>query len=186
MSNAKEVANLCKSGVKGYNEMNGRIYETSGAGPTLRANSGGHNEIKILEPHACAMRGRNPDNPSDRTRGCPTKQRIEIGGTVSNTLTTVQKDAMVIEPSFRVRKLTPKENWRLMGFDDADFYRAKYGREIPTELAARIDDRSLNKEEWKNLWRHMRREQMSNSQLYKQAGNSIVVNVLMAIFKEML
>jgi site-specific DNA-cytosine methylase len=32
----------------------------------------------------------------------------------------------------------------------------------------------------------MRREQMSNSQLYKQAGNSIVVNVLMAIFKEML
>lgn len=138
MSNAKEVANLCKSGVKGYNEMNGRIYETSGAGPTLRANSGGHNEIKILEPN------------------------------------------------FRVRKLTPKENWRLMGFDDADFYRAKYGREIPTELAIRIDDRSLNKEEWKTLWRHMRREQMSNSQLYKQAGNSIVVNVLMAIFKEML
>lgn len=138
MSNAKEVANLCKSGVKGYNEMNGRIYETSGAGPTLRANSGGHNEIKILEPN------------------------------------------------FRVRKLTPKENWRLMGFDDADFYRAKYGREIPTDLAIRIDDRSLNKEEWKNLWRHMRREQMSNSQLYKQAGNSIVVNVLMAIFKEML
>ena len=73
-----------------------------------------------------------------------------------------------------------------MGFDDADFYRAKYGREIPTELAIRIDDRSLNKEEWKTLWRHMRQEQMSNSQLYKQAGNSIVVNVLMAIFKEML
>lgn len=138
MSNAKEVANLCKSGIKGYNEMNGRIYETSGAGPTLRANSGGHNEIKILEPN------------------------------------------------FRVRKLTPKENWRLMGFTDADFYRAKYGREIPKDLAIRIDDRSLSKNEWKQLWRHMRREQMSNSQLYKQAGNSIVVNVLMAIFKEML
>ena len=138
MNNAKEVANLCKSGVKGYNEMNGRVYETSGACPTIRANSGGHNEIKILEP------------------------------------------------LLRVRKLTPKENWRLMGFDDADFYRAKYGREIPTELATRIDDRSLNKEEWKTLWRHMRREQMSNSQLYKQAGNSIVVNVLMAIFGEML
>ena len=138
MSNAKEVANLCKSGVKGYNEMNGRIYETSGAGPTLRANSGGHNEIKILEPN------------------------------------------------FRVRKLTPKENWRLMGFDDADFYRAKYGPEIPTDLAERIESRDLTRDEWKRLWRYMRHEQMSNRQLYKQAGNSIVVNVLMAIFKEML
>ena len=53
----------------------------------------------------------------------------------------------------RVRKLTPKECWRLMGFDDASF-----------ERASKVN---------------------SNSQLYKQAGNSIVVNVLMAIFKEM-
>lgn len=28
----------------------------------------------------CAMRGRNPNNPSDRRKGCPTEQRIEIGG----------------------------------------------------------------------------------------------------------
>lgn len=53
----------------------------------------------------------------------------------------------------RVRKLTPKECWRLMGFDDADF-----------ENAAKVN---------------------SNTQLYKQAGNSIVVDVLMAIFKEL-
>lgn len=55
--------------------------------------------------------------------------------------------------SLRIRKLTPKECWRLMGFYDADF-----------EKAATVN---------------------SNSQLYKQAGNSIVVNVLMAIFKEL-
>lgn len=54
----------------------------------------------------------------------------------------------------RIRKLTPKECWRLMGFADEDFDRAK----------------KVN----------------SDSQLYKEAGNSIVVNVLMAIFKEML
>lgn len=54
----------------------------------------------------------------------------------------------------RIRKLTPKECWRLMGFDDEDFNKA----------------RKVN----------------SDSQLYKQAGNSIVVNVLEAIFKEML
>lgn len=46
----------------------------------------------------------------------------------------------------RIRKLTPKECWRLMGFDDADFDKAE----------------KVN----------------SNTQLYKQAGNSIVVNVL--------
>lgn len=54
----------------------------------------------------------------------------------------------------RIRKLTPKECWRLMGFDDEDFEKAK----------------QVN----------------SDSQLYKQAGNSIVVNVLEEIFKEML
>lgn len=153
---SKEIANLCKSGVKGYNEMNGRIYDTDGVCPTIRANSGGHNEIKIaIEPVIGAIRGRNPDNPSDRTPGIPTQQRLEIGGDVSNTLTTVQKDNVVVERMpFRVRKLTPKECWRLMGFDDGSFERAE----------------KVN----------------SNSQLYKQAGNSIVVDVLMAIFKEIL
>lgn len=53
----------------------------------------------------------------------------------------------------RVRKLTPKECWRLMGFDDESFSRAE--------------------------------KKVSNSQLYKQAGNSIVVNVLMAIFEKL-
>jgi DNA (cytosine-5)-methyltransferase 1 len=54
----------------------------------------------------------------------------------------------------RIRKLTPRECWRLMGFDDEDF-----------EKAAKVN---------------------SNSQLYKQAGNSIIVNVLEAIFKQLL
>ena len=81
----------------------------------------------------------------------------------SNTLTTVQKDNLVIEPHFRVRKLTPKECWRLMDFTDEDFNKAK---------------EALNKTFYKGRDR-------SNSQMYKQAGNSIVVNVLMAIFKQM-
>lgn len=55
---------------------------------------------------------------------------------------------------YKIRKLTPKEYWRLMGFDDEDF-----------EKASRVN---------------------SNTQLYKQAGNSIVVNVLMTIFKELI
>jgi DNA (cytosine-5)-methyltransferase 1 len=55
---------------------------------------------------------------------------------------------------FRIRKLTPLECWRLMGFDDEDFRKAE----------------AVN----------------SNSQLYKQAGNSIVVNVLEGILRNLL
>ncbi|KAA4132171.1 hypothetical protein F3D29_26190, partial [Bacteroides ovatus] len=53
-----------------------------------------------------ASRGRNPENPSDRTVGSPTEQRLEINkkGT-SNTITTVQKDNYVVElHEYRIRK----------------------------------------------------------------------------------
>lgn len=53
----------------------------------------------IKEPTSCAMRGRNPGNPSDRTAGIPTEQRIEVGGDVANCITSVQKDSMVVEPN---------------------------------------------------------------------------------------
>lgn len=69
------------------------------------------------------------------------------------TITTLT-DKGVVMPDLRVRKLTPKECWRLMGFDDADFDKAKASG-------------------------------VSNSQLYKQAGNSIVVNVLEGILKNL-
>lgn len=59
-----------------------------------------------MEPLSCAMRGRNLDNPSDRVKGCVTGQRLEIGDDKANTITTVQKDSMVIEPQV----LTPKRN----------------------------------------------------------------------------
>ena len=57
-------------------------------------------------------------------------------------------------PPLRIRKLTPKECWRLMGFNDEEY-----------EKASKFN---------------------STTQLYKQAGNSIVVNVLMEIFKNLL
>ena len=63
-------------------------------------------------------------------------------------------DKPSVKHNLRIRKLTPKECWRLMGFDDADF-----------DKAAKVN---------------------SNSQLYKQAGNSIVVNVLEAILNNLL
>lgn len=74
---------------------------------------------------------------------CPT-----INGTTTQT-SFITKEC---QTPLRIRKLTPKECWRLMGFADEDF-----------ENACKLS---------------------SNSQLYKQAGNSIVVNVLEEIFKQ--
>lgn len=92
--------------------------------------------MKILDQRftAAAQRGRYDENGKVR-------QHIEVSDReYSNALTTVQKDALVSNGS-DVRKLTPKEYFRLMGFDDADI-----------DLLVRNG--------------------ISNSQLYKMAGNS--------------
>ena len=143
-------------------DMSNRVYHENGIAPTLTA-SGESGAKKIIEykkeqielPCIAASRGRNPENPSDRTAGAPTEQRLEFNtkGT-SNTITTVQKDNYVVEPSFRIRKLTPRECFRLMGMRDDD-----------------IDK--------------IQATGISNTQQYKMAGNSIVVNVLEAIFKNL-
>ena len=57
-----------------------------------------------VNPITCAMRGRNPDNPSDRNPGIELEQRLELGGDIANCITTVQKDSLVAEPNV----LTPK------------------------------------------------------------------------------
>ena len=52
-----------------------------------------------------AFRGRNPDNPSDRTTGSPTEQRLEINSQgTSNTITSVQKDNVVVQ-DYKIRRL---------------------------------------------------------------------------------
>jgi len=132
-----------------------RVFDKEGISPTLNTCQGGGRQpcISIDLPAIAASRGRNPENPSDRTVGVKTEQRLEINknGT-SNTLTSVQKDNLVVEP-YRIRKLTPLECWRLMGCSDGDFHKAQ----------------KVN----------------SNTQLYKQAGNAIVVDVLVAIFMQL-
>ena len=87
-------------------DQSGRVYSAEGIAPTVMSNShgttsGGYTSLKILvnEPFIVASRGRNPENPSDRTTGSPTEQRLEanMSGT-TNTITTVVKDNYVMEP----------------------------------------------------------------------------------------
>ena len=121
-----------KLDIKGHDCVK-RVYSGEGLAPTLTDMQGGNRQPKIVvnEPVIAASRGRNPDNPGDRTPGIPTEQRLEINKQgISNTITTVQKDNYVIEPvkaktKIRIRKLSPRECWRLMGFGDEDFERAR-------------------------------------------------------------
>lgn len=63
--------------------------------PTLRAQTHG-NLPQVVEPIIVASRGRNPSNPSDRTPGAPTEQRLEPNTQgITNTITSVQKDNYV-------------------------------------------------------------------------------------------
>ena len=88
----------------------------------------------------------NPYNKKEITDIAPT-QTTQCGSTASSA-------TVLLKDNLRIRKLTPKECFRLMGFDDEDF-----------EKVSQVN---------------------SNAQLYKQAGNSIVVQVLEAIFRELL
>lgn len=111
-------------------------------------------EIEVFEKQVriAASRGRDPENPSCREQNL--SQRLEMGEEgMANTLTTVAKDNLCAETVVRVRRLTPKECYRLMGFSDDDFAKA-------TAV-------------------------VSDGQLYRQAGNSIVVDVLEAIFNNL-
>lgn len=132
------------------------VYDENALCPNITTvEGGGTQQIKIFtESQIVAMRGRNPDNPSDRTAGSPTEQRLEPNSQgMCNSLTTVQKDNLVMEKQYRIRKLTPRECGRLMGVSDEDI----------SNMAA------VN----------------SNTQLYKQFGNSIVVDVMCAMFKNL-
>ncbi len=89
----------------------------------------------------------NLEHPNSKTR------RGRVGKQVAQTLTTSCNQAILMSDG-RLRKLTPLECFRLMGFDDADYQ-------------VLVDNG------------------ISHNQIYKMAGNSIVVNVLIEIFREL-
>ena len=82
--------------------QSGMVYSPNGIFPTLCAGCHGYamgNILEEQEPFIVASRGRNPNNPSDRTTGAPTEQRLEPNFSgCTNTLTSVQKDNYVCEP----------------------------------------------------------------------------------------
>lgn len=156
-------------------------------------------KIRLLELCA-ASRGRNPDNPSDRTAGSPTEQSLEINYTgCTNTITSVQKDNYVIEPKvIQVGNIISTGNWdnpqrgRIhspSGCSPA--LNTCQGGGLEPKILENYRIRKLTARECFRLM-GVKDEQfdklsgLSNTQLYKLAGNSIVVDVLEAIFKNLL
>lgn len=145
----KQIGTISKCEGNWKNPQVGRIYSTDGCSPTLNTCGGGSHEPKIVQlgnvnPSGKGMNG----NVFDENGLAPTLTTNKGEGN-KIAIRQVHK----IEPPIRIRKLTPKECFRLMGFSDENFEAAE--------------------------------KMVSNSQLYKQAGNSIVVDVLYYILVEL-
>ena len=172
-----------------------------------------YNGKEIELPCVCASRGRNPENPSSRESGLPTEQRIELNtkGT-SNAITTVQKDNYVLESNKVLIPQATKQGYIELttpGVADLTYPNSKTrrgrvqenGQIVPTLTAAHQDIcyfehnyriRKLTPRECLRLMgvsdediTKMQSVGLSDSSLYKLAGNSIVKNVLDALHKNM-
>ena len=149
-----QVGNIGKSDNFGGNPQVTRVYDINGISPTLNTMQGGGREPKILvreatkQGYAVADVGDsiNFSHPNSKTR------RGRVGKNIANTLLTSDEQGVVLS-DYKIRKLTPRECWRLQGFPDWAFDKAQ--------------------------------EVNSNSQLYKQAGNSVTVNVIEEIAKRL-
>lgn len=134
----------------------GNVWDKDSICPTLMTMQGGNRQPMVVvkennkKGFTEAYEGDtiNFEQPNSKTR------RGRVGREVAQTINTGTLQGVVVNDSdnLRIRKLTPKECFRLMGFDDRD-----------------VDILVENK--------------ISNTQIYKMAGNSIVVNVLEGIFR---
>lgn len=140
-----------------------RVYSTEYISPVLTTCGGGGTEVKIAvwDGYNQSVRA-DSETVGTLTRNCGGDLKRNgqgiisyqdgIDGVIEDQI-NVAVENRFLEPQYRIRKLTPLECLRLMGFDDEDYKKLK----------------AIG---------------MSDSQIYKQAGNSIVVNVLEKIFEK--
>lgn len=188
------------------------VYDENALCPNITTiEGGGTQQIKICESQIVAMRGRNPENPSDRSVGSPTEQRLEVNmqGT-SNCLTSVQKDNLVMERQVLTPKRTEYGKQIRKAYESGQIQESRHNM---TELEPRRDNMSntLTTVQKDNLLLEKPQYRIrkltprecgrlmgvsdedidkmaavnSNTQLYKQFGNSIVVDVMCEMFKNL-
>lgn len=139
----KQIGNISHSTSFGGNPQTGRVYDETGLSPTLNTMQGGGREPKVLVKPCLT-----PDRVNKQQNG----RRFKNNDEPSFTLTAADRHGILLSngKTYVIRKLTPLECWRLQGFTDEQFNKAKEAG-------------------------------VSNSQLYKQAGNAVTVPVVEAI-----
>ncbi|AUA18746.1 MULTISPECIES: DNA cytosine methyltransferase [Streptococcus] len=162
-----QVGNLLDTDSFGGNPQVGRIYDPNGISPCLNTMQGGNREPKIIQRgHGYNQGGEHDITPTLTSNSWQENNHVkvydfynrktkdEVGTlTASGHQGNTKAGTFGILDGIRIRKLTPRECWRLQGFPDWAFDRAQ----------------AVN----------------SNSQLYKQAGNSVTVNVIEAIARKL-
>lgn len=138
-----QIGNISDSISFGGNPQVGHVYATDGISPTLNTMQGGGREPKIVIPVS------SPDIVTKTQNG----RRFKENGDPEFALTVRDRHG-ILTNGIKIRKLTPRECWRLQGFPDLAFNRAKQAG-------------------------------LSDSQLYKQAGNSVTVPVICEIAKRL-
>lgn len=134
---------ICLNKLENKLSVQDRIYDEEGVATAVTTNQ--------FRPKVAERKMFNIFNNKEIKDIAPT-QTTNCGNSNSSAAILISEDG---NQYMKIRKLTPLECWRLMGFDDKDFYKAKFAG-------------------------------ISDTQLYKQAGNSIVVNVLEYILDELL
>lgn len=173
------------------------VYDENALCPNITTvEGGGTQQIKVCESQIVAMRGRNPDNPSDRTAGSLTEQRLEVNMQgLSNCLTSVQKDNLLFENNIqKVGQISSNGSQCGTVISDngisANLVAGTHGY-VNSHIATQYRIRKLTPRECGRLM-GVSDEDIdkmaavnSNTQLYKQFGNSIVVDVMCAMFKNL-
>ena len=164
----RTIGNIHIAGkLSGNHDQNSRVYDTDGLAPTLSTMQGGGQEPKIIQRgHGYNQGGEHDIAPTITSNSYQENNLVKIidfynkitkdeVGTLTSSGggSTVRAGSFGVTDGYRIRKLTPRECWRLQGFPDWAFDKAQ----------------KVN----------------SNSQLYKQAGNSVTVSVIAAIAKEL-
>jgi DNA (cytosine-5)-methyltransferase 1 len=147
---------------EGKKHQAGSVYNKEGLAPAIDTMQGGYRQpmVDVINATKKGYDTATEGDSINMSYPYSNKKRGRVGHGVAQTLDTGCRQATLVKtekelPEYKIRRLTPLECWRLMGFDDSDYKKAK---EIGT----------------------------SDTQLYKQAGNSIVVNVLQEILKKLL
>ncbi len=152
----RQIGNCCPTKTRD-NPNQGRIYDTEGLSPCLNQMGGGNRQPFVVDDTKPIKLGFFKYPNSDKAHQSNTFYDANGVSPTLDTCTGGNRQVKIAKPlvyeeenDLRIRKLTPKECFRLMGFTDEDFAKAE----------------AVN----------------SNTQLYKQAGNSIVVDVIAHLF----